>query len=180
MTKWPLSWFRSLFLIMLVLNLPLLGKSSAEGEIFSVLKLNNLNQQLTTVPNPQKKVTVLIVADNHKLQTGINSWLRWLKQVQQTNPGMAFYEIPLVDEKYKPYWSAISLFMKRQLPDSSYFSVTLPYFILPLKGLKYYQINTNQINIWLINAQGKTIYRTTGILTAEKQHDVLQNIQRNE
>lgn len=174
MIRW-LTFNKMRFLLMMSIALGMLMhcKTSAMVQKFPALRLENLHQKTVVVPHSDKPLTLVIMADEYKLQPRINTWLTWLKQVQQTYPKLAFYEIPVVDEKYKSYWPTIRLFMKRQLPDSSFYSVTLPYFISPVKAHQYYHTSAKQIHVWLTNSAGQVLYQTSGELTPVKQQAIL-------
>jgi hypothetical protein len=119
------------------------------------------------------------MADSHTLQPEINHWLNWLRQIQKNLPDLTFYEIPVIDQKYKAYNSAISVFMKRQLPDNSFYSLTLPLFTQPSQVQKNYQASTMQINLWLTDALGNVILKTTGPMTTDKQNAILNKLHKN-
>lgn len=168
-----------LFLIFIALSLTETASALPVGQNFPTIKLNNLQKKSVQVPHPEKRWTVIIMADSHTLQPEINPWLNWLRRIQQNMPSLTFYEIPVIDQKYKAYGSAINVFMKRQLPDSSFYPVTLPLFTSPSQTLKRYQASARQINLWLTDASGNVLFKTTGAMTADKQNAILKQVQTN-
>lgn len=139
------------------------------GQALPKTQLVSLAQQTVTVPNPSSAYTVIILAYNHKLQPTINPWLQWLYQLQKTHARLSFYEIPVVDDKYKSYRNAIELFMKRQLPAKHFYPHVLPYYTQPAVVKAQYQAPQDNVHIWLSDASGKVMHYTTGALTPQKK-----------
>lgn len=166
-------------LLFFALNLARTVSAIPVGQNFPPIELNNLQKNPVQVPHPEKRWTVIIMADSHSLQPEINRWLEWLRQVQKNSQDLMFYEIPVVDQKYKVYDSTISVFMKRQLPDSSFHSITLPLYTKPSKAQDSYQASANQINIWLTNNSGSVLFKTTGRMTPDKQNAILNKLQKS-
>lgn len=140
---------------------------------FPPVSLSNLEGNLVSIPTQKKKYTIVIMAFDHELQSGINPWLDWLQKVKASNTLFDFYEIPVVDKKYNSYRKAIEFFMKRQLKKKIFYSKTLPYFASPENISQQYSASTGRIELWVMNASGNILYRTNNQLTESKKSDIL-------
>jgi hypothetical protein len=142
--------------------------SEASSGTFPSLSLPSLAQQSVQIPNRSKDKTIVIVAFRHQLQPMINPWLLWL-QSEATTKNIAFYEVPVVAKKYTPYKKAIVPFMKRQLPNASFYKHTVPFYS-PFSSLSNrLNISEKAVSIFVLNKRGVIQFHTQGGLTASKK-----------
>ncbi len=125
----------------------------------------------------KKPYTAVIVAFSPKKQNEVNQWLAELKPLASQNNRFTYYELPVMDSKYKVSKSVIETFMKKTVPDKATQQRIIPVFTDLNSFSRSLSIsNKKDIHIVLVDQTGTVLWSTVGALSKDKLNQLIAAI----
>jgi hypothetical protein len=123
-------------------------------------------------------LNLLFVAFLRRHQLIINTWLPFAQELEFSNPGLVYYELPTIDEMPVLSRTFINEGMRAGIPDPKARQRTVTLYIDTDSFMEATEIpNKNDVHILLVNRDGEILWRTTGDFEEGKGADLLKAIE---
>jgi hypothetical protein len=149
-------------------NFPNVSGSNLEGQKFNLPK------------DFEGKLIIAVVAFRREHTTLIEAWARSLGEIGQKNPGVKFYELPVLSRSYSPIRWWIDGGMRAGIADSRTRRRTITVYTSKNAFKNQLGIpDEGTIYIFLINTSGNILWQTKGDFTEEKNQQLRNALQSN-
>lgn len=130
----------------------------------------NLEGKETLLPDELKgDMNLLVVAFARKQQEKIDTWIKTTENFHNKYPGFEFYELPVIKPMNFFMRFNINNGMRYGIDDKEQRIRTITFYINKKSFKKALDIpNEEEIRIFLINKEGKILWRNYGEATADK------------
>jgi hypothetical protein len=138
---------------------------------------SNLLRQKVTLPDDlQGELNILLVAFYQSHQAFVDTWTPATSRLEESYPGVCFYEIPVIQKMNILYQTFINEGMRAGIPNPQTRQKTITLYLNKKDFLRAVGIPDDS-NIWLlvIDRQGNIIWRAEGVYTPEKE-EALENV----
>jgi hypothetical protein len=137
---------------------------------FPPISANNLNDQRMSFPEDfEGKWNVVLIAFDQWHQNDVNTWLPFLNQVVESNPQVAFYEIPTVNRAPVLQRIWLDAVMKAGIPDRATRHRTVTIWVDIPAFLAQLQLpDARRIYVLLVSQDGEILWQTEGRYSVEK------------
>lgn len=137
---------------------------------FPVSKGHNLNRQMVTLPDDLGgKQNILLIAFQRWQQSQVDSWIPFVRQLEQNHAGLKYYELPTIEQLNPLMRVFINEGMRAGIPDALARERTITLYLDKVTYCKTLNItNEDDIIVLLTDKQGEIVWRTEGVLTHEK------------
>ena len=161
----------------------LVGRSrlsiSSDKIHFPTVSGYNLDRQEFEFPRDfAGDLNLLFVAFSRRHQLIINTWLPFAQELEFSNPGLVYYELPTIDEMPVLSRTFINEGMRAGIPDPKARQRTITLYIDTSSFMEATEIpNKNDVHILLVNRDGEILWRTTGDFEEGKGSELLKAIE---
>jgi hypothetical protein len=136
---------------------------------------NLLRQQVTLPEDLSGDLNVLVIAFQRWHQGMIETWVPFLRELEQTLPRVRYYELPTL-ERFNP-WSrtVINEGMRAGIPDPLARERTITLYVDKTTFRRILDLpNEDTIYVLLVDRTGRVVWRAEGGLTAEKGNSLVR------
>lgn len=143
---------------------------AVEPTTFPSFNATSLKGKSWQVPaNLSGQKNILIVAFTDKKQPEIDSWFSPLRALQANHPGLEYYEIPVLPEKYAMSRPFIDRYMRGKVPSANTQERVLPWYTNIGEFVSRLKIDNQQdIRLYLVDRAGKVLHQTSGAYSENK------------
>jgi hypothetical protein len=131
---------------------------------------SNLLRQKTTLPRDlQGELNILLVAFHQWHQTLVDTWVPVARQLEESYPGVCFYEIPVIQKMNILYQTFINEGMRAGIPNQATRQKTITLYLDKKEFLRALNIPDDQ-TIWVlvIDRAGNVLWHSQDVFTPEK------------
>jgi predicted transcriptional regulator len=142
---------------------------------------SNLLRRKVTLPDDlQGKLKILFIAFQQWQQTLVDSWVSTARQLEQSFPGVQFYETPVIQKMNAISQTIINEGMRAGIPNQATREKTITLYI-DKKALRRALEIPNEDTIWvlMLDRQGNVLWRAEGAYSQEKGEALLNTIQEH-
>lgn len=145
----------------------------------------NLDRQELQFPRDfAGELNLVFIAFLQQQQTVINTWLPYAQELEDTFPGVFYYEFPTIEELPAVSRTFINEGMRAGIPDPKARQRTITLYIDLQKFMQATDIpNKSEVQILLVNRAGEILWRTTGNFEQVKVDELvktIENVRKNE
>ena len=122
-------------------------------------------------------VNSLIIAFSREQQSLVDEWIPYLNDYIQKKPQIAYYEIPTIHFTYLSFRWMIDGGMRARIVDKKARERTITLYVNKKKFKKHLGIeDENTIYLFVIDKDGKIIWKTDGNITEDKTRSLEETI----
>ena len=153
------------------------GASRAET-MFPALQFPDLNKNFVSLPSGLKgERNLVIIAFERKQQNDIDTWLAVLPAMLANHPKVAYYELPVIDKMNGMMRWFINNGMRGGIPDPAQRERTITIYTDKKVFREALRIpDEKRIYLLMLNKAGEVLWRTDGIVSAEKQQALKEHL----
>lgn len=139
---------------------------------------NLLRQKLTLPDDLQGELKILLVAFQQWHQALVDSWLPLANQLEQSFPGVQFYEIPVIQRMNFFAQTFINEGMRAGIPNPTTRQKTITLYLDRQAFMRALDI-PNEETIWVLalDQQGNVLWSTSGTYSPENGAALLSAVQ---
>ena len=140
---------------------------------------SNLLRRKVNLPGDlQGSLNILFVAFQQRHQTLINAWVPRVRQLEQSFPGVQFYELPVIQKLNFISQTFINEGMRAGIPNHTTREKTITLYLDKLEFRRMLEIPHEQ-TIWVLvlDGEGNVLWRTEGAYSVEKGDRLEQWVQ---
>ena len=142
---------------------------------------SNLLRRKVTLPDDlQGELNILFIAFYQWHQALVDSWVPRARQLEQSHPGVQFYEIPVIRKMNVISKTFINEGMRAGIPNQTTREKTITLYIDKEEFRRALDI-PNEENIWVLvlDGAGNALWRTQGAYSPEQGEALLHAIQEH-
>lgn len=145
---------------------------------FPKISAKNLEGDSLELPHDlEGTLNIIIIAFKREQQSLVDEWIPYLEDYIKKNLQIAYYEIPTIHFSYLPLRWMIDGGMRAGIADKKARQRTITLYINKKKFKKHLDIeDENTIYVFLIDEDGRIIWKTDGNITKEKTHSLEETI----
>jgi len=131
---------------------------------------SNLLRRKVNLPDDlQGSLNILFVAFQQRHQVLIDAWVPRVRQLEQSFPGVQFYEIPVIQKLNFFSQTFINEGMRAGIPNHTTREKTITLYLDKLEFRRILEI-PHEETIWVlvVDGQGNVLWRTEGAYSVEK------------
>lgn len=138
---------------------------------FPKVKGSNLERRSFTLPNDfEGQLNLVILAFWRDHQMLVDTWMPLARRLQQRNPDLVTYELPVIESRSKISQWLLDSGMRAGIPDRNVREHTITLYIDKAAFLASLGIeDETTICTLLIDREGTVLWRTSGALDQEKE-----------
>jgi len=139
---------------------------------------SNLLRRKVTLPDDlQGELNILFIAFQQWHQAWVDSWVPLARQLEQSFPGLQFYETPVIQKMNIVSQTFINEGMRAGLPNPTTRQKTITLYI-DKKAFRQALDIPHEDTIWVLvlDRQGNVLWRTEGTYSQEKGDALLNTI----
>ncbi len=142
---------------------------------------SNLLRQKVTLPDDlQGELKILVIAFQQWQQALVDSWVPTARQLEQSFPGVQFYELPVIYKMNFFSQTFLNEGMRAGIPDQTTRQKTVTLYI-DKKAFRQALDIPHEDTIWVLvlDRQGNVLWRTEGAYSQEKGDALFNAIQEH-
>jgi len=131
---------------------------------------SNLLRRKVNLPDDlQGSLNILVVAFQQRHQALIDAWVPRVRQLEQSFPGVQFYEIPVIQKLNFFSQTFINEGMRAGIPNHTTREKTITLYLDKLEFRRILEI-PHEETIWVlvVDGEGNVLWRTEGAYSVEK------------
>jgi hypothetical protein len=138
----------------------------------------NLDRQELEFPRDfAGDLNLLFVPFQQYQQRTVNTWIPFAQELEETYPGVVYYELPTIDEMPMVARTFVNEGMRAGIPDPKARSRTITLYIDTASFMQATDISgKEEVHILLVDREGRILWRTTGDFNDQKGQDLLEVI----
>lgn len=142
----------------------------------------NLERQELEFPRDfAGELNLVFVPFQQRQQLTVNTWIPIAQELEETFPGIIYYELPTIDEMPLLSRTFINEGMRAGIPDTKARQRTVTLYIDTREFMKATGISgKNDVHILLVDRQGEILWRTTGDFSTIKGDELILAIQERQ
>ena len=140
---------------------------------------SNLLRQKVTLPDDlQGDLNILLIAFHRWQQTWVDSWIPFARQIEQSFPGVMFYELPVIYKMNFFSQTFLNEGMRAGIPNPTTRQKTITLYI-DKKAFRQALDIPDEDTIWVLvlDRQGNVLWRIDGAYSQEKGDSLFKAIQ---
>jgi len=123
-------------------------------------------------------LNILFVPFRRHHQATVDTWIPFAQEVEATRPGVAYYELPTIDDMGMLRRTLLNEGMRAGIPNQTARERTVTLYLDTKKFRRATAIpGTDQVHVLLVNREGDILWRTTGNHTEAKGEALLAAIE---
>ena len=137
---------------------------------FPTVTGTNLARQTLEFPRQfEGERNLVFVAFLQSQQTIINTWLPFAQELEATTPNLAYYELPVIDDRSMLSRTFINEGMRAGIPDPTARARTITLYLDTARFRAALEIpGRDDVHVLLVARTGAILWRTTGALEPAK------------
>ena len=140
---------------------------------------SNLLRKKVTLPNDlQGELSILFIAFQQWHQAWVDSWVPLARQLEQSFPGVQFYELPVIYKMNFFSQTFLNEGMRAGIPNPTTRQKTITLYLDKPSFRRALGI-PHEDTIWILvlDKHGNIVWRTEGVYSQEKGAALLQSVQ---
>lgn len=149
--------------------------------MFPTVVAKDLHRKTVKLPEDfEGELNILFVPFKQWQQMSVNTWIPFVEKIEDENPGVYYYELPTIRKMNIISRTFINEGMRAGIPNPKSRARTITLYLNKSKFRKVLNIqNEDIIYVFLVDGNGKILWRTTGEYTSEKGEELSKIIQSN-
>jgi hypothetical protein len=152
---------------------------------FPTVSGSNLHRRKLNLPQDfQGELNLVLIAFQQWQQTQVDTWIPLARQLEESNPGVRYYELPTIQQLNVLARTFINEGMRAGLPDPGVRERTITLYLDKREFRQALQLpHEDDIYVLLLDRQGTVLWRTEGAFTPEKGESLaaqVRALQNNE
>jgi hypothetical protein len=137
---------------------------------FPTLKARNLLRRQVTLPiGLEGDVNILLVAFQQWQQSSIDTWLPFVKKLENAYNGVRYYELPVIRQMNPLSRTFINEGMRAGIPDALARERTITLYLDKIAFRQELNLpHEDEIYVLLVDREGQVLWRMEGTFTAGK------------
>ncbi|MDX1614692.1 MAG: hypothetical protein R3300_10320 [Candidatus Promineifilaceae bacterium] len=134
----------------------------------------NLNRQIMTLPvDLQGDLNVVVIAFQQWQQSQVDTWIPSLERLERAHPGLAYYELPTIQQMNPLARLFINEGMRAGIPNEKARRRTVTLYLDKREFRRSLDLpHEDHIYVLLLNRQGDVLWRTSGVYSGDKGTDL--------
>ena len=135
----------------------------------TVTARNLLRRQVTLPADFEGEVNVLLIAFQQWQQSLVDTWLPFVEQLEQSQQGVCYYELPVIQRMNAVARTFINEGMRAGIPNPLARERTITLYLDKVLFRQTLDLpHEDDIYVMAVNRQGQIIWRSAGAFTSEK------------
>jgi hypothetical protein len=137
---------------------------------FPAVTGSNLQRKKLALPQDfQGELNLVLIAFQQWQQTGVDTWIPFARQLEETHSGLRYYELPTIQRFNALARTFINEGMRAGIPDPVARERTITLYLDKNAFREALQLpGEDDIYVLLLNRQGRVLWRAEGAFTPEK------------
>jgi hypothetical protein len=146
---------------------------------FPTVTGSNLQRSKLTLPQDfQGELNLVLIAFQQWQQTQVDTWIPFARQLEETHPGVRYYELPTIQQLNVLVRTFINEGMRAGLPDPVVRERTITLYLDKDEFRQALQLpHEDHIYVLLLDRQGQVLWRAEGDFTPEKGESLAEQLQ---
>ena len=146
---------------------------------FPTVSGSNLHRRKLNLPQDfQGVLNLVLIAFQQRQQTQIDTWIPFARQLEESNPGVRYYELPTIQRLNALARTFINEGMRAGLPDPVVRERTVTLYLDKEEFRQALQLpHEDDIYALLLDSQGQVLWRAEGVFTPEKAESLAAQVQ---
>ena len=146
---------------------------------FPTVQGSNLQREKLTLPQDlEGAFNVLLIAFQQWQQRTVDTWVPFLHQLEGERPGMAYYELPTIQQMNVLARTFINEGMRAGIPDPVARERTITLYLDKAAFRRALDLpHEDDIYVLLVDRQGQVLWRTEGAFTPPKAESLVAAIE---
>lgn len=147
---------------------------------FPTVTGSNLHRKKLTLPQDlQGELNVVLIAFQQWQQTQVDTWIPFARQLENTHPGLHYYELPTIQRLNVLARTFINEGMRAGLPDPVVRERTITLYLDKDKFRQALELpHEDEIYVLLLDSQGQVLWRAEGVFTPEKGESLAAQVHK--
>ena len=148
---------------------------SKEEPHFPVVSGFNLDRQEFEFPNDfEGELNLVIVPFQQKQQLDVNTWIPAAQELERSNPGLVYYELPTIYKLPVLSRTFINEGMRAGIPDQTSRERTITFYLDKEIFKEALDISSeDRIYLFLVTRSGDILWRENGLFSESKAQDLI-------
>jgi len=135
----------------------------------SILAKDLLRKTVKLPDDFEGELNILFIPFQQWQQMSVNSWIPFAEKLEKEVPGVYYYELPTIRNMNRLARTFINEGMRAGIPSPKSRARTITLYLNKNKFRKVLNIQSEDtIQVFLVDGDGKILWRTTGEFTPEK------------
>jgi hypothetical protein len=137
---------------------------------FPAVTGSNLQRKKLNLPQDfEGQQNLVLIAFQQWQQSQVDTWLPFARQLEETHPGVRYYELPTIRRLNALSRTFVNEGMRAGIPDPVARERTITIYLDKLAFRQALQLpGEDDIHVLLLDRQGRVLWRAEGAFTAEK------------
>ena len=137
---------------------------------FPAVTGSNLQRKKLNLPQDfEGQHNLVLIAFQQWQQSQVDTWLPFARQLEETHPGVRYYELPTIRRLNALSRTFVNEGMRAGIPDPVARERTITIYLDKLAFRQALQLpGEDDIHVLLLDRQGRVLWRAEGAFTAEK------------
>jgi hypothetical protein len=137
---------------------------------FPAVTGSNLQRKKLNLPQDfEGQHNLVLIAFQQWQQSQVDTWLPFARQLEETHPGVRYYELPTIRRLNALSRTFVNEGMRAGIPDPVARERTITIYLDKLAFRQALQLpGEDDIYVLLLDRQGRVLWRAEGAFTAEK------------
>ncbi len=146
---------------------------------FPTVSGSNLEREERVFPRDfAGDLNLIFIAFLQEQQRTINTWIPFVQELEASQPGVVYYELPTIDRMSLLAHTFINEGMRAGIPDDTARERTVSLYIDTQTFMQATAIpDKRDIHILLVNRAGDILWRTTGAFSEAKGQELIESIE---
>jgi len=138
------------------------------AESFPIVEGINLHGRTLTIPHELSGARrIVVVAFEQRQQGDVDTWIRGLEEDLRNDPGLKLYELPVIYEGSAAFRFWVNNGMRSGITDDTARTRTITVYTDREKFYATLNVKQAEITTFILDQQGKIVWRTDGPATTE-------------
>ena len=146
---------------------------------FPTVAGSNLHRKKLSLPQDfQGELNLVLIAFQQWQQTQVDTWIPFARQLEDSHPGVRYYELPTIRELNVLARTFINEGMRAGLPDQTVRERTITLYLDKDEFRQALQLpHEDHIYALLLDSEGQVLWRSEGAFTLEKGESLQSQLQ---
>ena len=140
---------------------------------------SNLQRKKLALPQDfQGELNLVMIAFQRWQQTQVDTWIPFARQLEETHPGVRYYELPTIQKLNALARTFVNEGMRAGLPDPVVRERTITLYLDKDEFRQALQLShEDDIYVLLLDRHGQVLWRAEGAFTPEKGESLAAQVQ---
>jgi hypothetical protein len=147
---------------------------------FPTVSGSNLQRRKLTLPQDfQGELNLVLIAFQQWQQAQVDTWIPFARQLEETHPGVRYYELPTIQRLNVLARTFINEGMRAGLPDPVVRERTITLYLDKDEFRQALQLpHEDDIFVLLLDSQGQVLWQAEGAFAPEKGESLAAQVRR--